>query len=95
MKDAKVWIRLGDNGDYEPFDTPYDAGDRVGMFTSDREPRYISKGIYLEGFEGDNYISLYWGDDDAQPVTDAELNESDKLDFEQGLLEAECLLEGY
>ena len=51
------------------------------------EVRYRSKGVELEGFHGDNYVSLFWGDDDAQPVDDADLNPSDKLDFEAGIQE--------
>ena len=92
MKDLKVWTRLGDQGDYEDYDTPYDAGIKIGEvysilepFEDEVKPRYRGKGYELPGFEGNNYISLFWGDYDAQDSV--ELNESDKLDFESGLTE--------
>lgn len=87
MKDAKVWLRLGDNAEYESYDTPYEAGQVVGQYTPDRKPVYVSKGVTLEGFQNHNYISLFWGDDEAQPVDESDLNTSDKLDFELGLAE--------
>lgn len=87
MKDLTVWVRMGDSGDYEAFDTPYDAGVDIAQYTSDRKPRYTDMGIELADWTGLNYISLFWGDKDAQPVGDANLSESDRMDFEQGLLD--------
>ena len=95
MKDCKVWARWGDNSDYESFDTPCDAGRTLGnilnpdgKFTKEMpELAYVPKGVETEGFVSMNYISLFWGDDDAQPVNEADLNESDRLDFEQGIRE--------
>jgi len=94
MKNAKVWMRMGDNDDYNSFDSPYDAGIQLGSIlncngqvTESPTLKYRSLGVEAEGFCGDNYISLFWGNDDAQPVNESELNQSEKLDFEQGLLE--------
>lgn len=95
MKDSKVWVRVGNGDDYHDFKTPYEAGNYIGQFTADRKPRHNDLGVSLDGFEGQNYISLFWGDDDAHPLNQgldcaAMLNPSDKLDFKQGLNEAEC-----
>lgn len=93
--DLKVWTRFGDTSDYGAHDTPYKAGYELGnilnpdgSYTKEKpELQYRSMGVELEGFIGNNYVSLYWGDYDAQPVGDADLNASDRLDFEQGIYE--------
>uniref|UniRef100_A0A6M3JGA9 Uncharacterized protein n=1 Tax=viral metagenome TaxID=1070528 RepID=A0A6M3JGA9_9ZZZZ len=89
MKDARLWLRLGDQGDYKDFDTPYDAGVEIGLVCTcnTAEVRFRDKGIEVDHFISDNYISLYWGDDDAQPANDANLNESDRLDLLVGIKE--------
>jgi len=82
-----VWIRVGDVAEYEKFDTPYDAGFQVRQ--SLREgvlPSYFYRaaGVSIPpGFTGNNYISLFWGDKDAQWIRD--LSEEQKKDFERGI----------
>jgi len=93
MKDLKVWVRMGDRDDYHSFETPYDAGYEIGLYYDlpladiggmDFMPNYCSRfGCEMIWFEGANYISLFWGDNDAQDAT--KLNASDRLDFEQGI----------
>ena len=68
-----VWMRLGDVGEYDSFLSPYDAGLSVG---SSFPPgikfgvlsfNYVSAGVEISPeFTGRNYISIYWGDKDAQ-----------------------------
>lgn len=90
MTDLKCWIRIGDNAEYEGYDTPHEAGYQVGFTLAGirgdtPKPRYSNLGMELDGFTGNNCISLFWGDADAQDSI--ELNASDKLDFERGLQE--------
>lgn len=84
-----IWMRKGDAGDYESFDAPYDAGEDIGYLLSlpgresgpkQRKPvvkRSQTYGVSVAPyFVGDNYVSLFWGDADAQPtrrITDADL----------------------
>jgi hypothetical protein len=75
-----LWIRCGDADNYNDFGMDYDAAaeylDRLGVIAP--LTRYGQYGVSAPGFTGWNYISLYWGDDDAQPegeVTDEELAE--------------------
>lgn len=80
-----VWIRIGDTGEYEKFDSPYDAGERVGFsldWIDDFE--FVGMGISIPpGYTGRNYISLFWGDEGAQPTRD--LSEEEKAEFLRGL----------
>lgn len=89
-----VWMRLGDLGSYERYDTPSDAGYAVGEYFSGMGEVPISiKHTTKYGIEIDpwfisyNYISLYWGDSDAQPIR--ELNHSELNSFVNGIKE-EC-----
>jgi len=90
-KGAKLWLRLGDNADYEPYESVADAGEYVGQHTSDRDPAFRSMGLSLTGFEGENYISLFWGDNDAQPLpgVHSQLTGEEQKAFIYGLHEAD------
>lgn len=74
-----LWYRLGDNAEYHHVGNDLDAmasvlaeadiGDDIHLHLS---------GIASDNYSGDNYISLYWGDKDAEIVrhiTQKELNE--------------------
>jgi len=90
-----IWLRLGDVAEYEKFDSPYEAGkavgDRLSVYPTDQEAlsyRYRTAGVAIEPyFTGNNYVSLYWGDEDAQWVTD--LTNKERKEFERGV-EEEC-----
>jgi hypothetical protein len=71
------WVRLGDVGNYESFIDPFAAAQAIGEYLAeagmDMRARIFSvhsdMGIVVDGFfEGNNYISVYWGDKEAQPV---------------------------
>jgi hypothetical protein len=91
---AKVWMRQGDNADYQDFDGMYDAGSELGGYyaavssTPEVEMPEISRhGEYgidsSPGYENYNYISLFWGDDDAQPLKGISL--ADLAEFKRGV----------
>ena len=88
----KVWMRMGDTGDYEPHGSMFEAGSELGGYldSTDRgltKMPAISKhgnyGISVEPFTGDNYISLFWGDNDAQP--EKKLTQADIAGFKAGI----------
>ncbi len=100
MKTGYVWIRIGDNDDYKKFDSPFDAGDRVGnaVNVEPQDGEEIDRlsfhgggsgGVSVGGFRGDNYISLFWGDNDAQLIRP--LNKRDQADFTRGYKEGSGL----
>jgi len=88
-----IWLRLGDVAEYEKFDSPYEAGktvgDRLSVHSTDQEAlsyRYRAAGVAIVPyFVGNNYISLYWGDENAQWVTD--LTSKERRAFERGVEE--------
>ncbi len=84
-----VWLRLGDVAEYEKFDSPGEAGQAVGerlAIHSEKQQtlsyRYRAAGVVIEPyFTGNNYISLYWGDEEAQWVTDLTSKEKRKFEY--------------
>lgn len=73
-----LWIRLGDGDDYHAFDDLSEAAEHLSEFGVRFIERRDVYGVTAEGFRGHNYISLFWGNADAQPtrgVSADELNE--------------------
>ena len=63
------WVRVGDQGDYEQFDSLDDVGDYLSQLGI--APPYeqsTSYGFETDSYYGDNYISLYKGNAEAQPT---------------------------
>ncbi len=90
---SKVWMRMGDNAEYEPHGSMFDAGSELGGYldatdgTTKMKMPAVSKhgdyGVSVDPFSGFNYISLFWGDDDVQPVK--KLTQADIADFKAGI----------
>jgi len=87
-------LRLGDIAEHEKFGSPHEAGEAVGERLSlhpeeHRLPsfRYRSAGVEIKPyFIGNNYVSLFWGDADAQWIRD--LTHDEKMEFERGVRES-------
>lgn len=95
----RVWMRAGDNADYESFDSMWDAGYDLGGLFGDMNYNMSYKKlpairVYHPGtgidvgdsFTGYNYVSLFYGDDDAQLTK--KFSKSDLTDFRAGMREA-------
>lgn len=73
------WLRLGDAGDYESFDSLASVADHLAEFNVYIFRRFVGTygvGIEAPGFTGMNMISLYFGDAEAQlvrPMDNSEL----------------------
>ena len=79
----QIWVRMGDNDDYAPFDSITDVVELLGEMHASGPIRWRDLGFELPGFEGQNYISCYHGDYDAQyPV---ELSKEEKRVLEEAL----------
>jgi hypothetical protein len=75
-----LWIRCGDGDNYNDFGIDFAAAVEYLQMLGVVAPlvRCTKYGVSAAGFTGQNYISLFWGDEAAQPereVTDAEMAE--------------------
>ena len=70
-KDSRLWVRLGDMSEYEDFGQDlFAVAESLASHGVDRITR-CQCGVQASGkgycqFYGHNYISLFWGDKDAQ-----------------------------
>lgn len=73
----RLWLRLGDGDDYHDFDSIEEVKEVLDECDCLPVKRHCQYGVNgNRHYKGLNYISLYWGDDDAQPlssITDDEL----------------------
>ena len=76
-----LWLRLGDNTEYNTESSVDDLTEsfhNIGI--TEELVRYGRYGITDKDiFTGENYISLYYGDDDAQPTRPIEREELEAL----------------
>ena len=86
---GSVWVRVGDDGAYESFDLLYDAleylnalgvGGVTGWVVSP-----IGVGVETVNYWGFDFISLFWGDEQANLIR--ELDGEERLIVESELIE--------
>ena len=79
----QLWVRAGDGDNYNGFDGLHEVADYLAeMGATGPLERCNKYGVSNPEYRGNNYISLYWGDEDAQPIrslTVAEHNEVNRL----------------
>ena len=73
-----LWVRVGDAGEYEQCDDLDDAIAylnelRVGKITS-----WVRSGFETENYYGRDYVSIFYGDDDANHLCD--INEKEYVE---------------
>ena len=63
-----IWVRMGDNAEYQQFGSDFDAvADTLHEGGVEKVRRCgWGFGVMAHNYEGDNYISLFWGDKEAQ-----------------------------
>lgn len=79
-----IWIRQGDIGEYESADSIADldfAERKLGKFKA-----WQRFGFSTDTHEGRDYVSLYWGDKEAEPVR--YLTREEKIEVERLVNEA-------
>jgi hypothetical protein len=82
-----VWVRVGDGGDYARFDDLDDAVAYLNELSVGKVNAWVSSGFATPNYWGHDYISCYWGDEQADM-------ESLLLPDEQAYLE-DRLVEAY
>lgn len=84
VKGEKLWVRLGDQGDYEEFEDLQDLVEYLRNYSDVAKVQsWVDGGLGFtaDGYTGHNYISLFWGDNDAQLIR--ELNPQEKKKIEK------------
>jgi hypothetical protein len=66
-----IWVRLGDADNYNRFDDLAEAAEYMSLFGVKHIHRSQKYGVEAEGLTGKNYISLFYGDGEAQPTRDS------------------------
>jgi hypothetical protein len=87
MTDDVVWMRLGDGDDYHAFVDLDAVADLLAEFGIGLVERYCLYGVCAAGFEGHNYISLYWGPDpgDGSAEASRELTDDELVELQRTL----------
>ena len=74
-----IWMRLGDNCEYEDHDDLQSVADTLIEHGVHHVARLTRFGVTAPGFEGWDYISLYWGMDATEPERDLSKKELAEL----------------
>ena len=73
----QIWVRVGDGGEYEGFDDLNAVADHLAEFQAVAPiVRCNNYGITTPNHQGNNYISIFWGETAAEPsrkLTDKEI----------------------
>jgi len=77
------WVRIGDGSDYEKYDDPSEVVDMFVELGVTPPLRWRSGGFECSAFKRNNYVSMYWGDNDADKTRD--LNRREQKAFEKAL----------
>jgi hypothetical protein len=77
-----IWMRVGDSDSYRSFDSIQEAAEDLGESRIGYVERIVMSsgyGVSAPGYEGWNFISLYWGTDKSadmeRELTDEEIAE--------------------
>ena len=80
MPSVKLWVRAGDADNYNDFDGLQEVADYLAeMGAHDPLERCNEYGVTSPEYRGQNYISLFWGDDDAQPIRSLTIDEQNEV----------------
>jgi hypothetical protein len=80
MLNTQLWVRAGDGDNYNGFDGLQEVADYLGAMGATSPLEWCNKyGVASPEFRGNNYISLFWGDDDAQPIRSLTTTEHHKI----------------
>ena len=83
MPNTQLWVRAGDGDNYNAFDSFQEVADYLAEMGATGPLEWCNEyGVTSPEFRGNNYISVFCGDDDAQPIrslTTAEHHEVNRL----------------
>jgi class 3 adenylate cyclase len=76
---GRWWIRVGDADDYHEFDDLAEVADVLTEYGVAQVEALNRYGVACDQFSGQNYISLFWGDSEAQPLCDLTAGDVEEL----------------
>jgi len=82
---AILWVRVGDAGEYERYDDLYDAIEYLNELRVGKITRWVQAGFETENYHGHDYVSIFYGDDDANHLCDIGENEEGRYYIECNL----------
>jgi hypothetical protein len=89
--DARLWVRVGDGSEYEEFGDDFSAlADHLNEMRVGRVLGWQGMGFATDRYDGNNYVSLFWGDADAQPVANADLDADERAEVERRVLDIDA-----
>jgi hypothetical protein len=84
-----VWVRVGDMGQYESFDSLDNALGYLNELKAGHVTGWVDGGmgvgIETVNYHGYDFVSLFWGDSDANLTV--QLDADDRIEVEEGLEE--------
>ena len=80
MPNAKLWVRAGDSDNYNDFDGLQEVADYLAEMGATGPLELCNEyGVSSPEYRGNNYISLFWGDDEAQPIRSLTIDEHNEV----------------
>lgn len=90
-KSLQLWLRLGDNAEYETFGDDFDALANMLKEAGIRLPIVWSNGLHgfeSSGFTGRDYVTLFWGDKDRNFEKDLDKKQQELVEYLIGSMPA-------
>lgn len=80
MSTVKLWVRVGDGDNYTCFDGFQEVADYLANMGANEPLEVCNRyGVTSPAYRGNNYISLYWGEADAQPTRSLTIHEHNEV----------------
>jgi hypothetical protein len=80
MPSMKLWVRAGDGDNYNDFDGLQEVADYLAEMGATSPLEWCNEyGVTSPEYRGQNYIRLFWGDDDAQPIRFLTIDEHNEV----------------
>jgi len=80
-----LWVSIGDSGAYVDFDNLDDAIDYLNELRVGKVTNWVTNGFETQNYHGEDYVRMYYGDDDEEHLADIDENKGDQQYVERYL----------
>jgi len=84
---AYLWLRIGDCGEYEVMDDLDDAIEYLNELCVGRITNWVKGGFETQNCSGKDYISIYYGDHEANHLADIGEDEDEPQEYHRDYVE--------